>query len=98
MPWTCPSCRTAISLSELDAKPRPNVPYQCLVCQIELAFDPIANVLLEVPIRLDLTNAPKTNLYPEQPCESCGGMLVVPVIAGTAGFESPPGTHYVCLK
>jgi hypothetical protein len=87
MPWKCPTCRTAISHSELEAKPRPNVPYRCVICRLELGFDPTTNALVANPL-------PMTNITPVQRCDSCGGMLVPPQITG---YDPPKGTHYVCL-
>jgi hypothetical protein len=55
MPWKCPSCRTSIIHSELEAKPRPRIPYCCQSCGSELIFNPAANVLIVAPLDKDGT-------------------------------------------
>ena len=50
MPWTCPACHNQIAHSELEVKPRPNTPYHCRVCGVDLLVDWDTNRLAVAPV------------------------------------------------
>ena len=47
MPWLCPACRT--TLTHTHTEPRPRVVYRCHVCRLELRFNEETNQLELLP-------------------------------------------------
>ena len=50
MPWHCPACRTSITHSEVEDRPRPRVVYRCYVCRLELKLNEETNQLDLLPL------------------------------------------------
>ena len=53
MAWRCPACRSTIPHNTLDSRPREDEAYRCIVCRLDLLFDPVANELVLAPLTDD---------------------------------------------
>jgi len=51
MPWRCPSCRTTIAHSDIQALPHINTVYRCPVCHLELMVDMKTGKLALAPMK-----------------------------------------------
>ena len=53
MAWRCPACRTEITHSAFDTRPRVGDVYRCHVCRLELQFDEAKNQMEVTPFDTD---------------------------------------------
>jgi hypothetical protein len=49
MSWECPACRSTIPHNPLESRPRHDEAYRCMVCRLDLLFDPIVNEMVLAP-------------------------------------------------
>ena len=57
--WRCPACRTEITHSTFDPRPRAGDVYRCHVCRLELQFDEAKNQMEITPFDTDKQPPPR---------------------------------------